>query len=433
MKAISLPLLALAVCFASGPARAEADPDADLVDLAASQRAAALSLRLSGGKGAAPGQARTGVGFFISEDGLALVNLPLLGLGEVPTVRTVKGTEIKWGTVLGLFPDKGVALIRFEHRPHAWLTLASVEPEVGETIALVPLNPSKLDSEAVPPVLGPIMVKRSGLQGDLREPRFASIWSLGAGLSSEQQRWLNNGCFAMDRDGKVVAAYRMAEREGDQILLALAPLIGLNDELKRLAALDTAIPFPLPDDRNPADLATLNADWVAMHRALQEGDPETGKRLLAALRERYPDSFAANAMAFHPLFLNPEEASDILAQMPQPDSNATPASQALGLLARANLAALARNHEETLRHAEAAVAQGPADFPGHRYELGKAYLRANRLGDAERLFREAYASWPECIDLVTALEDAAIRRGDIDEAVTLAKRARELRAIYRAP
>ena len=73
-------------------------------------------------------------------DGLALVDLGSLVRGLTPEIHSADGTRLDFGTILGIFQSPNLALMKFEHRPQAWLRLGQQEPEVEDTVALVLLD-----------------------------------------------------------------------------------------------------------------------------------------------------------------------------------------------------------------------------------------------------------------------------------------------------
>jgi hypothetical protein len=77
---------------------------------------------------------------FISEDGLALMNVLPLCTTQRPVITAADGTTLKFGAILGIFPTQDLALMKFQHRPKVWLRLAPNEPDVGEQLALVTID-----------------------------------------------------------------------------------------------------------------------------------------------------------------------------------------------------------------------------------------------------------------------------------------------------
>src|SRR4051794_25306108 len=179
--------------------------DDGLVELAAIKRGAALHLGVRKAGLQRGDMQMDGLGAFISADGLAVVGLSTIALKRNPVVVTADGTELPFGTILGIFPDQEVALVKFGHRPTVWVPLATKEPELGETIALIALSQPDLRTAMVPPVVGPVMAKRSGAAANIRVRRYLPIISLGSALTSQQQSSIGPGCFAINQQGQLTA------------------------------------------------------------------------------------------------------------------------------------------------------------------------------------------------------------------------------------
>jgi hypothetical protein len=165
---------------------AQAEPnkqaDAALAKLAAGTRKALIGLNVEH----APNRNQPFLGAFISDDGLALVNLGSLARKQKPTVWIDKGdkmAKLKLGSILAILPELELALVKFDHRPKVWLKIAEKEPKVDETVALVPVPMEGVWRDEIPPVIGPIMVKRRGTSSNLRETCFNRILSLGVWLT----------------------------------------------------------------------------------------------------------------------------------------------------------------------------------------------------------------------------------------------------------
>lgn len=158
------------------------------------------------------------IGVFISADGLALMDLQGLVKQKKPTIEVADGKRLEFGKILGIFPEQELALMKFNHHPKAWISLASKEPEIGETLALLPLDQINQWKSEIPAVVGPVMAKRSSTTPNLRVTRFTKTLSLGAGLSPVQRASLGPGCFAIDREGKLVAFTNGTDSSGRQVL-----------------------------------------------------------------------------------------------------------------------------------------------------------------------------------------------------------------------
>ena len=63
-----------------------------------------------------------------------------------------------------MFPELEMALVKFDQRPKVWLKVTEMEPEVDETVALVPVDTRDAWKKEIPLVIGPVGVKRMGTE-----------------------------------------------------------------------------------------------------------------------------------------------------------------------------------------------------------------------------------------------------------------------------
>ena len=176
-----LSLLFSVPCIGTGE-NVAGEPRKSLVRLANEKRAAALNMSGDLGKG----RTASVCGTFVSKDGLALVGLQGIAMKDKPKVETADGKPLKFGTILKLFAEQGVALMKFSHHPKVIVPLANEGPELGETIAFLPLRNNADWPGKLPSIVGPIMVKRRDISTDLKVPRFIEVLSLGSGLHRGQ-------------------------------------------------------------------------------------------------------------------------------------------------------------------------------------------------------------------------------------------------------
>ena len=148
---------------------------------------------------------------------------------------TADGTALKIGTILGIFPLEELAPIKFEHRPKFWLRIAPQEPEVGEIIALVPIDIKDLMNAEVPPILGQVMAKRTESTANLRLCPFKRVLSLGLAGPLEQSAMTLPGSFAINRHGTLVAVYAGIQMIRNQALRFVAPVADLREQIDKLA------------------------------------------------------------------------------------------------------------------------------------------------------------------------------------------------------
>ena len=142
------------------------------------------------------------LGVFISTDGLALLNLSSLAMPNMPEFLTMDGKMPPLGTILGILPEPGLALVKFKHKPKEWLPLARKEPEVGESIAIAGLSDFLKLKEKVPPIIGPVLAKRGTIGGNLLKVDYRRVMSLGAGMSGNQRKCFVQGSYAVNRQDR---------------------------------------------------------------------------------------------------------------------------------------------------------------------------------------------------------------------------------------
>lgn len=92
--------------------------------------------------------------------------------------------------------------MKFDYHPKAYLKVAGKEPEIGEAVALVTMNLTSAQFvKTPPPIIGPVMGKRSMSTPSLRQARFVKVLSFGAGMSVARRDFAGPGRFAINREG----------------------------------------------------------------------------------------------------------------------------------------------------------------------------------------------------------------------------------------
>ena len=424
MKTVPILLLIIIASICTGVAL----PEQRLADLAASKRAAALKMVLPRRSSAIAHHKVQSLGVFISDDGLALVDVTLLCLGQKPMVVTADGTTLKFGTILGIFPEQHLALMKFKHRPKLWLRLAPKEPEVGEEIALVTHDVKNTMDGVGPPVSGPIMAKRSIVTVSLQVDQFMRGLSLGTSLTQKQYMNQGGGWFAINRDGDLAAFFQGMRPTGRNTLIHLSPIVSIADQVEKLANSGQSIPFPLAKDRIPMDLAVLDSDWTLMCSAHNRRDFTAVRRLHKKLKARYPTSGQLKTI------LSKMDVAELEAEQRGNRTSGAEGSaleQIYNLTPEVNEKFGKSDYKGAIALMEKIVELSPKDHPGYREQLAMLYLEVDRLEDAERLFRDAYSSCPESIDLCEKLESLLIKQNKLKEADVMTKRIYELEKIYR--
>ena len=420
------PLQFLPVLFALLVSVCSARPASEetaLANLATAKRAAALKVSER-----PPGRTEDacGIGVFVSADGLALLPLTDLAYGIPPLIITPDGTELPPGDILGILPEPELAIVKFKHRPKVWLPIAAKEPDAGDLISISGLCHENSWAEKVPPVTGPVMAKRSIIGGNLREPQFRHVLSLGSGLSLQQRLAFLQGSFAINRQGELVAVKAALESADRQKFIFLAPVAGLADRVTAMAKAGKIIPFPLPPASNPIDPVLLDPAFYYWNLAVQRGDPTEAQTHHEDLRKRFPQNVRVNTL---PGIATGGAAP--LPDIPSPDAKASPAARAQHLRERAVSLAGKGDREGALRELTAALDHCPRDLSDIRIIMGILHLQSGRTSEAETLLREALVTAPESIQVIEILERILTRQDKFDEARKFTDRLYELERVYR--
>jgi tetratricopeptide (TPR) repeat protein len=427
MKVQAIPALLLAILSWLSPALRAADADEALTAMAAAKRAAGLkvSMKISGGRAYS-------VGAFISADGLALLRLDEIGAGEKLTITTPDGAELPLGTILGLFPEEELALVKFKHRPKVWLTLASKEPEIGEKIAVAALCFDDSWKEKVTPVIGPVTAKLSTAGGNLRETIFQHGLSLAAGLTFQQKWSLALSSFAVNASGQLAALYYGTIADYRQKRLQFTSAARLADRVAAMVKEGKAIPWPLPPALNPTDPVKQDPRYYKLALAEQQQDEATGRQLIAQLRRRYPDNPRLDKCWCDPDDSINGRTITSLNDIPPLDAKASAPAKYHRTVVRAAFLQKKGDDAGALREFTAALALVPKDFPDALENLAAFHLQRDRIAEAEPHLRAALALKPDSIKLIEDLELVLTKQNKFEEARKLTDRVYEVERLYRA-
>ena len=417
------PLLLFAAIFAwLFPPTAGADVALTAAAVASREAAVVLSIDVS------PDTQGHGFGAFVSEDGLALVGLTILCGNQKPRVETADGKPLKMGAILGMFPEHGLALVKFAHRPKTWLRVTATEPNTGENLALVTINPRHPLEGKVPSIEGAVMAKRSAPVRGMRETLFVRVLSLGAGMNDAQRPFVSIGSFAVNAKGELAAFLSSLDPFEMQTLVYLAPTALLTDKMKQFAKGGAEIPYPIPEAVNPHDPATLDPEWRKLTTALLIKDGAAARAVHKLLLKRYPRSQHLRTFD-HPLL----QAGRPIEELPLPDAEASAPEKAAVFMLRADAHITKNDLTSAISDLKAAIAVSPNDFPWFRQKLAQVCVRLGKLDEAESLYRETLALMPESIAVHESLAKLLDKRGKSEEAIKLTDRVIELERIYRRP
>ena len=390
-------------------------------DALSKARVAAIQLELD----VTSGSFSFGRGVFVSEDGHALVGLASMCFEQKPKVLSAGRVELRTWKILGLFPGPSLALIKFDYRPKAWLRIAKNEPKIGDPISLIAMKPEAPWKEEIPPIVGPIMAKRSDLRsGHCRVPRFINVWSLGSGVSAEQSRSMVTGTFAVDQNGDLVAFGEGSWSGNGQTLILVCPVVDLSEDVERMMKANMVISHPLREADNPYDLATLSEEFRMMKDAANRRDVISARQVFANLLAKYPTSINLKLLQCDSTFSDAPKLLDLL------EDSEPKALQVETLVARSKFSLGKEDLESTIRELESAIAISPKDYPRDRGSLAGFYARLGRLDDAERLYREALVGSPESIMLNEFFESVLTKQSKWDDIKKVENGLEHLYQIY---
>ena len=401
-----------------------------LAELSISKQPATILLTLT--TGANKGQPFRGA--FISNDGLALVNLTSLAWEDLPEVTTWDGTKIKFRAILGIFPEPELALVKFNHRPKVWLNLSNKEPQLGESLAMVFAQNRGLKRRLegkTPPVVGPVMARRtSRTSTNLKNSFFHTILSLGAGLTAKQRAEFSPGIFAINANGDLVAVSGGLRPSGNgQTLIILPPITHLFDEISRLSKGQQAI--PRADVKNHVDTTLVDDDFRTFNLAQISGNNAKVRVYLTKLIKRYPQNLSLKHAAI-PYDLRDDQGTPIISLTDfEPDPESSKAKQVSTLLARAKFLMQRQDTKAAIGAIMKAIKLSPEDHSEPLSLLADIYLRSRRVDEARSLLEKIHPLMSDSIAITEALESILIKERKLDEADKLSKKIHALYKIYR--
>lgn len=408
-------------------ALADVDAGAALAKLAETKVAATLRLDVM----VNPKRGLPLNGVFISDDGLALIELRALSQKAKPTVLTARGKRLELGTILKLFPSQGLALIKFKHRPEAHLEFAGKEPVVGETIAVVPTDLGEQGrlKGGIPPVVGPILARRNSLDAEFGYRGFTETLSLGSRLTLQQRPHVTSGTIAINRAGALVATFDSQYRFGSRTLLLLNPVVALGEAISKIDKKGKGLPFPLPDHETLFPPFQTDPDYNRLVSGGAAIAPKERLRLLKDLLERYPKSHSLKDTAL--TYYDPENPLVDLDDFPEPEPGAPVALQVSVLSCRVFFLDEPETAELAIKVRKAAIALSPKDYPADRYMLARQYLNLKRFEHAETMLREAYSSSSDNIEIAELYRRLLVENRKWDRLKQVEKRIEELDEVFR--
>lgn len=342
---------------------------------------------------------------------------------------------LKFGKILGILPDQQLVLMKFNHRPKAFVPLAADEPKIGDTIALLPLSFEDPWAKKIPPVVGPITAKRSGVSRNLREARFIKVLSLGAGLSSEQLSHIGPESFAINSNGELVAFWNGYQPSGRQRLITLSPIAPMAEKIRAWSKGGQDMGFPLPDQKNPFDLVGTENDFRRMSVAMEKGNFQEAERLSDLLEKRHPKSpLLKSVREDHKMYMlqvSNSPSLKLLSDFPEPQVSDPIYDQVNRWSSRGLILAKNKQDDAAIEAFKKAASLGPDDYPDARLLLATLHAQRGRPKEAEAILKEIFPQISDSIIACDMYRQLLLELKKFKESDEKAKRANEMENIYR--
>jgi hypothetical protein len=379
------------------------------------------------------------VGFFIDDKGLALCPLWPLHAKPIPAFRTGEGKSevLKSPAVLEVFPEQMLALVKFDHKPAASLTLAREPAAVGTWVAVVPsgfTGGGMLSGSAAGPIMAHRITHNVSTTHPPRPPQ--KEFSIAIGNGPTYQRLLRPGSPMINGRGEVVAAFGGSQSMPGQTLQLALPLGGFPARIEEAIRKGERLKPPLAVEDLGLDPAVLSEEYRLMGASGAVGDTAKARQLARDLVGKFPNSMTARLNEFGYASrevsagrARAEELVDLAKRSP-PQESATALDQAayheqlgqaLMQAGRPDEAMVSlRKSQELDSRAMACIALAPL------------YEKAGDLAKAEDCWREATTLDAERIAFWDHFQRILSARGKLKEAAAAQERVFLLEDLYRS-
>lgn len=398
-----------------------------LAKLAASKQQAVFSLGLV----TAGGESIMNKGFFLNRDGNALCPLMYLCRDALPRFDASDGTVLARPKVLATFPDQGLALLKFNYQPKAWLEIAAKQPEVGQWVALV----STLRDPPSP--AGPVLAYRAEPSMNAY-PKVATHMSFAVGRSRSLDRVFANGAPLINSEGKAVGMLAGLSPLAAQTLRFALPIADLGTRIAAALKNPGDLPLPISAKHHAFDAARLSVEWALLELPDGAGDQNAALERTRKLMRRYPDSPSLKLWEWEIMRAQGADAmsaEEFLAatQRSAPPGNAGDAEKAqyqfrLGTAFHR----MPGRTDETEAAYRKASALAPEVAPLATANLAGMHLQRRQTKEGEALYREVATLVPERIDYIEGLQKAVEARGDWEASEELSRWIYQLEEYYRS-
>lgn len=406
------------------PFAIQAMPDG-LPALASTKQPAVFSINLA----LPDGTGSMNKGFFMDRNGLALCPLLYLCLKAPLRFDASDGTILAAPKVQAVFPDRRLALVKFAHKPKAWLELADKRPPVGTWVALV----STLRDPA--PLTGPVLAYRLGSTRD-ETTKPSTQFSFAMGRGPALARVFAGGVPLMDDAGRAVGVFAGSQPLSAQTLHFASPLDGLGKVIDAALKKPLDLKIPIPGEHHSYEPVRLDPLWDLADQAEMAGDYALALKRIRTLMTRSPESRTLPVVEWN---LNLKHAVDSsndslleAVRRTEPPADADASDRAAYLCRLGEAYCRAGNIAAAMETTRKAFELAPETSDCCGANLAWLHLQRGELAAAESLYRKVIALVPERIDYLEGLQKVLNAKGDWQQADELTPRIYQLEELYRS-
>ena len=375
-------------------------------------------------------------GVFVSEGGHVLTAIqPFLG-DALPVVKSASdGAATSIDSVVALFPEKDLVLVKLKHHPRRWLEVSNKTMDVGNAVAfLVQDNESPRHS-------GVILAQRSVRRTTKIGFPFERVLAIGTRRPRQQpdgDTTLPKGSPLVDQGGRLCGVMNTFQVSEGQFLVEAHPLEAVADAISAAIQGDAKVTFPIPDAMNRMNRIVMVPEFSLAVEAHQKSEFEKALKHVDALLAKYPEDPVVRVLQLDILDAagRDQERQELLETLSRAGSKVKFDPYEL-LDQRFRMLHEQRQWNQAIAAAHELVKHSPEDFPAPAANLARCYVSrgmesGNRddLLSAEKWFKVAMEHGSDNISLLTSYEALLSQLQRWEEADQISARIMELEKIY---
>ena len=364
-------------------------------------------------------------GCFVDPSGLAVFDLSAFsGTRPAEEFYLMDHTKLHNPVLYHVSADPAIAIVKFDHKPQAWIEPDSRQVELGLEVALIdPLDAS-------PVATGPIVALPMTSSANLREPCYQPSLSIGAGMSAKRAQPPMTGAPVVDAGGKLRGMFSGIRPLGTQTLIYASPVDQLPKAMEKARQSGKPIALPLPPELVPYDPATNHPDYTQAIAAFSAHQFAAARLHVRKALADFPKSFLLRGLEFDIAMQAKDGDLLKLAEALKPETdNPVLKTSYFHSLARAHR--LDGEYEAAGRAYEQAIGTSPKDEVTPRWEYSQLLESQDKLEKALSLRREAVECNPENIAMLYSLQNLLERLRKTQEADQISERIYHLEELYR--